>query len=280
MARTANSSPPMSGDDVRIAEGVLQHLGRLDERGVALLVAGGIVDLLEVVEVDVEQGQLLPRPVGDLHLLLGEGQEAAAVVDLGQLVDEGQVPELVLGPRPLDGDGVKPGQALDRVEVPLEVGGLRVGDDDEADDRPRHDRRDGQEGPDRQVPVRHAPVARVQAGHAGHDGPPLLEDPAPQARVLMETPDGVRMALGHVPGVGGHGRGHQAAGPWIDVPDEPGDARGQAAGLVQDKGGHLFDRRRRQQALRDLPHRGCSCMTRACSSFICFLAVISSMTPS
>ena len=52
----ANSSPPEAGGGVPGAHGLLEAAGGLDEQFVARLVADGVVDRLEAVEVDEEHG--------------------------------------------------------------------------------------------------------------------------------------------------------------------------------------------------------------------------------
>ncbi len=85
-----------AGDDVRLADRVVQRTADRADDLVAGLVAAGVVDVLEAVEVEQVERALaaVARGVGDeLGQLL---VEAAAVEEAGQRVVVGEVLELVL----------------------------------------------------------------------------------------------------------------------------------------------------------------------------------------
>ena len=105
--RTTNSSPPILA--TRSAARTLSCRARAsrDEGLVAGLVTVEVVQLLQVVDVDEQGLDALVVAVGDGEQRLGTAHETAAVADPGQLVDQGEPPEL------LDETGL----ALDLVEV-------------------------------------------------------------------------------------------------------------------------------------------------------------------
>ncbi len=110
--------PAQPADDVGLPEALLQDEGDLGEGPVAHLVPAGVVDLLEVVDVEVEEGDPLLQAAGGLELLLGQGHEAAAVVERRQLVVKGQGQDLLLHVLPVGDvgqDGHRPAElgALD-----------------------------------------------------------------------------------------------------------------------------------------------------------------------
>ena len=96
----ANSSPPSRAAVSPGADGVLESAGGLHQQFVAGLVADGVVDRLEAVEVDEEHGraavaaaaagQGLPDPLG----------EQRAVGQVGERVVRGVVLQLRLQPHP------------------------------------------------------------------------------------------------------------------------------------------------------------------------------------
>jgi hypothetical protein len=92
-------SPP-AGDDVQIAGAGLHHPGRLDEELAPHQMPVGVVDALEVVEVEEEQAE------GSLavQLALQRLVQVARVVEAGEVVEVGEV----LHPR--EALGVIPGQ--------------------------------------------------------------------------------------------------------------------------------------------------------------------------
>jgi hypothetical protein len=77
-------------DDVGLADDLPQ--GRRDalQEQVADGVAVGVVDLFEIVDIEEDEVAVLLEPFGDLQLLEAEGEEAAAVVEPGQIVRLGQ----------------------------------------------------------------------------------------------------------------------------------------------------------------------------------------------
>ncbi|MDX9915703.1 MAG: hypothetical protein RBS49_07400 [Sphaerochaeta sp.] len=82
-------SPP--ADDVGGAEVVLEGGRHHLQRPVPLLVAEGVVDLLEEVDVDGEQDNRGTQALAVAQLLVGHQAKAAPVVEAGQLVGECQV---------------------------------------------------------------------------------------------------------------------------------------------------------------------------------------------
>ena len=76
----------VAGGLVDLAGGLAQHAGHLAQDEIALLVAVGVVDVLEVVEVEQHEAQRLAEALGALDLG-GHGLlEAAAIEQAGQLV--------------------------------------------------------------------------------------------------------------------------------------------------------------------------------------------------
>ena len=76
----------VAGGLVDLAGRLLEDPGHLAQHDVALLVAVGVVDRLEVVEVDHHQAELLPEALGALDLGLEDLVEPAAVEEAGELV--------------------------------------------------------------------------------------------------------------------------------------------------------------------------------------------------
>ena len=72
-------------------------IGRVHKDGVTGLVAVGIVDLFETIEVDVAQRQALAITFGTQQFLLGVGDEAVAVGQPGEAVVESQVAYFFFG---------------------------------------------------------------------------------------------------------------------------------------------------------------------------------------
>ena len=66
-----NSSPPSRATRLLSAERALQPLRRLDQQPVADQVAGGVVDVLEVVDVDDHQHGRVAAAVGAPALEIG-----------------------------------------------------------------------------------------------------------------------------------------------------------------------------------------------------------------
>jgi hypothetical protein len=60
-----------------------------------------VVDRLEVVEVDEHEQQILLQASSELHLLLGQHEEPAAVVEAGKIVSHRHTAQLALQPMSL-----------------------------------------------------------------------------------------------------------------------------------------------------------------------------------
>ena len=80
---------PQPGDNVRFPNPVLQQPGDLPEHLVAGIVAIGVVNLLEVVQVHHHHGQRAGMALGVAEQLPAKLVEGAAVVKAGQLVFQG-----------------------------------------------------------------------------------------------------------------------------------------------------------------------------------------------
>ena len=76
---------------VRIAHAMAQHAGHRPQHGIAGQMAPGVVDRLEAVQIDVHQRGGLAGALDAGDRLLQVHLEAAAVAQLGQRVDLGQV---------------------------------------------------------------------------------------------------------------------------------------------------------------------------------------------
>ena len=76
--------------DVGFAEGLQQHLRDVTQEAIPLFVTEAVVDGLEVVHVEVDDGGVAQVAGGDLELLRGDGDEPAPIVQPGELVGEGQ----------------------------------------------------------------------------------------------------------------------------------------------------------------------------------------------
>ena len=79
-----------SGDDIEFTEGAGEEVGHLLEEGGANLVAHGVVDDLEIVDVDEEDEEGLVGALGEANSLLSQDVEAAAVIQAGEFVAEGE----------------------------------------------------------------------------------------------------------------------------------------------------------------------------------------------
>ena len=211
-----------------------------DEEEVALLVAEGVVDLLEVVEVqDHDRGAA--RASG-LDVVQG-GAEAALQVrpvrQPGERVVQGLVPQLADQLAVAQRDAGVVGDGLQQDDVVLHEGPdvtLPVGDDEHADDAGR-----AREGDGHRLP--HAVGGEPAAG-VGVPGGPRHEQRLPALDDLLEHPV-----------VLGSGRllraGEPAAGTQPDAGDEPAvgadERRGRAVGpqqlprLAEDGGHDLVD---------------------------------------
>ena len=124
-----------AGGGVGGADGLVQPLREDLEQQVAGLVAVGVVDRLEAVEVDVEHRGPLAVAAGQVQVVLGAVEEERPVGQLGQRVVHRRVPELLLqlddpaqvglqaaavqGRRDVAGEGLQQGQvaAGERADV-------------------------------------------------------------------------------------------------------------------------------------------------------------------
>ena len=88
------------GHSVRLADDGLQVLGRSHEQLVAGLVAQGVVDPLDVVEVDEQDGDVAAVPARAGQRLLEPVQQQPAVGQAGEGVVQGECHQLVLGGPP------------------------------------------------------------------------------------------------------------------------------------------------------------------------------------
>ena len=109
----------VAGEVVGLARAVAQHSGDRAQHVVALLVADGVVDRLEVVEVHHQQAEVLAVPPGTADLRLERLVEVLVVVDAGEAVADGLPLHLLVGARVLDGDGGQVGEQRDRLDVLL-----------------------------------------------------------------------------------------------------------------------------------------------------------------
>src|SRR6185295_10662841 len=83
----------VAGDDVGLADGLAEGGGQVAEHLVPHLVAVGLVDVLEVVEVEEEQRQRVVVALGAAELLAEAVLEVAVVVDGGEPVGDGETVE-------------------------------------------------------------------------------------------------------------------------------------------------------------------------------------------
>src|SRR5439155_26837828 len=133
--------PAVAAEQVVVAQHAAQPVGDLFDDVVAGLVAAGVVDDLEMVNVDHDDGQVAASGVGAGEALLGGFEDAAAVGDAGQRVQGGQLPHLVEQHGLVVGDHGLVGQGDDDVGVGVRSGG---GDDQGPDGgvRGRHGQSD------------------------------------------------------------------------------------------------------------------------------------------
>ena len=88
------------------AEGAAHEAADLGQQAAADEVAVGVVDLLEVVEVDEEQAEAcLGDGCGELDLLVQQGVEVAGVEEAGAVVGDGELVDELDRAGILDGDG-------------------------------------------------------------------------------------------------------------------------------------------------------------------------------
>src|SRR5690606_13575894 len=103
-------------------DGVLEAAARLDEQLVARLVADGVVDLLEAVEVDEEDGGAGVARAAAAERLADPGGEQGPVGQVGERVVLGVVLQLGLEPDPFgDVPAVEEEAALVAVDGGLDV---------------------------------------------------------------------------------------------------------------------------------------------------------------
>jgi hypothetical protein len=94
---TPNSAPPQAPDEIAAAAGVAQQAGKQLQGTVSGLVAVGVVDLLEVVQVQHQRrhGQLVA--CGMCQQAAALGGEAASVEHAGEAIGHRQRAQLVFG---------------------------------------------------------------------------------------------------------------------------------------------------------------------------------------
>ena len=118
----------VAGEVVGLAGAAAQHACDRAQHVVSALVADGVVDRLEVVEVHHQQAEVLAVASGAFDLGLERFVEVAVVVDAGEAVADGLALHLLVRARVLDGDPRQVGEQLDRLEVAaVEQCGLRTG---------------------------------------------------------------------------------------------------------------------------------------------------------
>ena len=99
VSRRANSSPPSRAITSAPPHDLLEPVGQLDQQPVADVVAEGVVDLLELVEVHHEQGHRLAAPGGLAQRLAEPVLEQGPVGQAGQPVVEGLAAQRLRGQR-------------------------------------------------------------------------------------------------------------------------------------------------------------------------------------
>ncbi len=87
-----------AADDVGLPAGRPESVGHQSQSPVALGVPIGVIDRLEMVDIEIQGNQRALRPGGLLELLLGQQHERPAVVEAGDVVDQRQFPELLVEP--------------------------------------------------------------------------------------------------------------------------------------------------------------------------------------
>ncbi len=91
-----------------------QPLGGFDQQQIADVVAQGVINVLEVVHVEEQHGQLFTVALGTQQGLLQPQLQAEAVVQTGQRVVVGQVVDVLFG-RLAFGDVDKAGDVVDEL---------------------------------------------------------------------------------------------------------------------------------------------------------------------
>ena len=83
--------------DVRLAAALLQHARCVDQRSVACKMSPGVVDGLEVIDVDEDHQDVALHADRQLESLLGESDEGAAIGKTCKLVHQKQGAQILLG---------------------------------------------------------------------------------------------------------------------------------------------------------------------------------------
>ncbi|MNZ54499.1 hypothetical protein D3C78_724000 [compost metagenome] len=86
-----------AGHGIAVAHPGEQARGHLLEQAVALVMADGVVDRLEVIQIDEQQRPQAPLPLAGALRLFQTPHEQAPVGQAGQGVEERQAPDLLLG---------------------------------------------------------------------------------------------------------------------------------------------------------------------------------------
>jgi hypothetical protein len=79
-----------SGQDIGVAEGLLQSVCGPDQGVVSFAVTEGIVDGFKIVDIGEEKQKALPFPAREPQLLRRQGQERSTVIQARQIIGEGQ----------------------------------------------------------------------------------------------------------------------------------------------------------------------------------------------
>ena len=79
-----------SRENVGIAECFLKGIGRADQRQVSLAVSEGIVDRLEIVDIEIEEQNALFITTREFQLLRNGSQKTTTIKETGEIVGNGQ----------------------------------------------------------------------------------------------------------------------------------------------------------------------------------------------
>ena len=79
-----------SRENVGIAECFVQGIGRADQRQVSLAVSEGIVDRLEIVDIEIEEQNALFITTREFQLLRNGSQKTTTIKETGEIVGNGQ----------------------------------------------------------------------------------------------------------------------------------------------------------------------------------------------
>jgi hypothetical protein len=71
-------------------ERIPEHDGGVNECSVPFLVAEGVVDLFQPVEIDKCEQERFPSSVSQVRVMFGQGEEPPPVIEPGQVVDESE----------------------------------------------------------------------------------------------------------------------------------------------------------------------------------------------